>query len=109
MRLKNLVVSFGVGSMLLASSSFFTSCTPKVTEEQLTQLQDLRRRERTLNDDISRTRTSLTKIESEIASRRNEVTNCNKQKDFINQKLSSWPNSWPDWSPDTAAVQTPGR
>lgn len=92
------LTTLGVGT-LLVSIVAMTSCTSMITEEQLAQLQDLRKKERQLNADISTKNSEISKIESELNSRKRELTDCNKDKDFIQQKLSQWPNVWPDYTP----------
>lgn len=70
-----------------------------ITEEQMAQLQDLRRKERQLNSEISSRNSEINKIESELNARKNELNDCTKKKEFIQEKLSKWPNIWPDYTP----------
>lgn len=98
MNLKRTLAVLGASTLLISFVSL-TSCTSMITEEQLAQLQDLRKKERQLNADISAKNSEISKIESELNSRNKELTDCNKDKDFIQSKLSQWPNVWPDYTP----------
>jgi len=98
MSIKRTIITLGAGSLMFALISL-TSCTSMITEEQLAQLQELRKRERQLNQDISNKNAEINKIESELNARKKELNDCNKDKDFIMQKLSQWPNVWPDYTP----------
>lgn len=99
MNFKNLALSIGISGAILFSSLSFTSCTSKITEEQLAQLAELRKRESQLNQEISAKQSEISKLESEINSRQAVLNDCNKDKDFIKTKLSQWPNVWPDYTP----------
>jgi peptidoglycan hydrolase CwlO-like protein len=99
MKLAKLASAIGISSVLLFSSMSFTGCTPKITEEQLARLQELRKQEKQINADIVAKQGEISKIEGEINSRMQVLNNCNKDKDFIKQKLSQWPNVWPDYTP----------
>lgn len=86
----------GITASLLLSTSLLTDCTSKITEEQLMQLQELRKRESQLNQEISNKQNEISKVEKELNARKTELDNCNKDKEFVKQKLSQWPNVWPD-------------
>ncbi len=96
MKMKKLVSVIGICSALLFSSNLLTDCTSMITEEQLLKLQDLRKRESQLNQEISDKQTDMQKVERELNSRKTELNDCQKERDFIKQKLSQWPNVWPD-------------
>jgi peptidoglycan hydrolase CwlO-like protein len=81
------VIALGIG---------FTNCTPMVTPEQLAKLQELRKREVVLNEDISKANSNISKIQNELNQRMAEVKKCNDEKDYLNKKLANWPNVWPD-------------
>jgi len=98
MSLKRTIALFGASSLMIAIVSL-TSCTSMITEEQLAHLQDLRKQERQLNQDISNKTSEISKIETELNARKKVLNDCNKDKDFIQQKLSQWPNVWPDYTP----------
>jgi peptidoglycan hydrolase CwlO-like protein len=99
MKITKFASAIGLSSVLLISSMSFTGCTPKITDEQLARLQELRKQERQINSDIANKQNEITKIEGEIRARQSELTDCNKDKDFIIQKLAQWPNVWPDYDP----------
>ncbi len=98
MNLKRTLAVIGASTLMISFISL-TSCTSMITEEQLAQLQDLRKKERQLTADISVKNSEISKIEPELNARKKELTDCNKDKDFIQQKLSQWPNVWPDYTP----------
>lgn len=96
MKFKKLISIVGICSALVLSSSMLTNCTAMITEEQLVQLQDLRKRESQLNQDITGKQAEISKVEKELNSRKAELDNCQKDRDYVKQKLSQWPNVWPD-------------
>lgn len=85
-----------IGALFLGFVLLLTDCTSMITEEQLAELQNLRKRENMLNDEISAARNNLNSLKSELNARMNELNNCNKDKEFVTNKLSQWPNVWPD-------------
>jgi peptidoglycan hydrolase CwlO-like protein len=99
MKLTKLAAAIGVSAIVLSSSMSFTGCTAMITEEQMARIQELRAKEKQLNAEISSKESEISKIEGEIRSRQAELTDCNKDKDFIMQKLNQWPNVWPDYTP----------
>ncbi|MDQ1266701.1 MAG: hypothetical protein QG635_1853 [Bacteroidota bacterium] len=98
MKLKGLL-SCGIAGVILSSSLFFTSCTPKVTEEQLQQLKSLYEEESGLSKDIIKKKSEKSSIETELKNRTSELTDCTSKRDFIKSKLATWPDSWTDWHP----------
>lgn len=106
MKNKSLVTRIGICSAFLVSSMLLTNCVSKITEEQLMQLKDLRKQEVTLNQEIANKSTEITKVERELAARKAEADNCNKEKNYIKQKLAQWPNIWPDYTPNAPAGET---
>lgn len=58
------------------------------------QLQELRKRESQLNMQISNKQQDINKIQNEINARKSELSNCEKDREFVKQKLSQWPNVW---------------
>lgn len=110
MKFKSLISTLGICSAICASSFLMTNCTPMVSEEQLLQLQDLRKKEKTLTADISAKQAEIQKLERELNARKAEVDNCNKDREFVKQKLSQWPNVWPDYNPNEPAPEAaPGK
>ena len=90
-------IARGVAVLSLCGAFVFAaSCTPKITQEQLNELKELKRREAMLNDDIRKKESDLSRLRSEIAARKRELDKCNEDKAFVEEKLSKWPNVWPD-------------
>lgn len=77
-----------------------TDCTPMITEEQKIMLQELRRKERSLGDEISKINSENVRLESEIKNAQSVADDCNKKRKFIEDKLKTWPNVWPDYTPE---------
>ncbi len=75
------------------------NCTCKISEEDYNKLQDLRREERQLAADISKKREDKNAIERELKARQTEADKCKEEQDFIQKKLTQWPNVWPDYVP----------
>jgi uncharacterized protein YlxW (UPF0749 family) len=81
-------------------------CTPKITEEQLQRLRELRARERQLTVDIQQKESEKGRLQREISSRQSELNQCQDKKRFVQDKLATWPNAWPDYTPPSP--QQPG-
>ncbi len=94
MKFKKFISAIGICSVLVLSSSLLTDCTAKITEEQLMQLQELRKKESQLNQEISTKQSEISRIERELNSKKAELDNCNKDREFVKQKLAQWPNVW---------------
>ena len=102
MQLKKLTF-LGVGVAVIILPLFLNSCTPKVTEEQLAKLQELRKQERTLTDELDKKKKEKPGLEAELRSRMSELNDCTSRKDYIKQKLDKWPDVWPDYKPEPPA------
>ncbi len=89
----------GIGTLLIAGTFFMQSCSNKITEEQLKQLQELRKQEKSHTEMIDKKRAEKSKLESELNTRKSELNRCNEENDFIKKKLAAWPDIWPDWKP----------
>ena len=90
----------GIGSLIICAALFLSSCSNKITEEQLKQIKELKAQERSLQDDIQKKKDEKAKLESELNSRKSELKKCSDEVDFIKQKLATWPDIWPDWKPE---------
>lgn len=88
---------FAISTLAIVTLS---SCSFKITEEQLAQLQELRRQERSLQDGIANKKAELSRIKDETNMRKTELKNCQSELDLIKQRLSKWPDVWPDYSPN---------
>ncbi|MCX7880132.1 MAG: hypothetical protein N2517_05680 [Ignavibacteria bacterium] len=73
------------------------SCTPKITQEQLMQLRELRKQERSLNEMLSKKRDEKSRLERELNSRKNELRDCESKSQIVRDRIARWPNIWPDW------------
>ncbi|MFY8161230.1 MAG: hypothetical protein ACOVNU_07855 [Candidatus Kapaibacteriota bacterium] len=77
-----------------------TDCTPMITEEQKIMLTELRRKEVSLGDEITKINSANMKLEGEIKSSQAVADDCNKRRKFVEDKLKNWPNVWPDYTPN---------
>lgn len=99
MKRKSLVKRLSTVSAILIATFVLTDCTSMITEEQMAQLEELRRQEATIGDGIAKANKTISKLDGELSSRKAELKDCEEQKAFIEQKLKQWPNVWPDWTP----------
>jgi septal ring factor EnvC (AmiA/AmiB activator) len=97
---KSFITKIGVSSLLVAFVLFVSSCTSKITEEQLQQLNELRKQERSLTEMIDKKKQQKSRLEQELKSRQVELDDCTKKKEFVQDKLSKWPDIWPDYKPE---------
>lgn len=84
-----------MGAMLVASLAA-VSCSNKLTEEQLATLKELKRQEARLIAEIKEKESAIQRLESEAAPIKRELKDCEDKKAAIQQRLSQWPNVWPD-------------
>lgn len=83
-------------TMAIAAASFgFSGCASKITEEQLATLRDLRGKERSLNESIQMKRDEISRLQRELETRKGELKECNDRKAYLEAKLQTWPNCWP--------------
>ena len=80
---------------VLGAALCFAGCSNKITEEQLTQLKNLRAQEKSLNESILQKKDAKSRLEQELSTRKNELKDCNEQKQYVLEKLQNWPNVWP--------------
>ena len=104
MRLQNVLL--GAVGALLAGTVFLGGCTPKITQEQLQRLRELRAQERQLLQDIQRKEADKSRIQGEISSRKGELGRCQENERFVREKLAAWPNVWPDYTVPSAQDTT---
>jgi uncharacterized protein (DUF3084 family) len=90
-------IQLGVLVLATAGMTVLTSCSSKITEEQLATLRDLRQQEQTLNQQIRAKEGERDRLQSEVNARRAELDKCNTNKQFVQGKMAQWPNVWPDW------------
>lgn len=100
MVIKKNLTRIGIIAFLPIALLSFSGCSNKITEEQLAQLQELRKQERSLQDGIMNKKAELNRINDEINMRKTELKNCQTERDLIKQRLSKWPDVWPDYTPN---------
>ena len=100
MQKRRIFSAAGFGTLVLASAMFLSSCSNKITEEQMAQLDGLRRDEAKLNESLSKVRSEKSRLESELNARKAELKKCDDEVAFIKSKLATWPDVWPDWKPE---------
>ncbi len=83
----------------VAFGLIFSSCSNKITEEQLLQLRELRKQERSLTEMLSKKRDDKAKLERELNSRKAELKECEDKNNLVKERLAKWPDVWPDWKP----------
>ena len=95
------MVSLILISLLIGSTGLVLSgCKCKVKEDQLARLAELRRQERALNSEISDVQNTRPRLDRELQTRSSEYNDCDGKREIVKQRLSVWPNIWPDYSPE---------
>ena len=100
MKFQRVISGLALPSFIVGLAIIVSSCRPMVTQEQLKELKELRQQERSLTEQINTQKAENKKIKNEIDARKGELKKCNDNSEFVKQKLSQWPNSWPDWKPE---------
>jgi len=103
------ITSLIIGVFAVAFMLTNTGCTPKITDEQLTKLRQLKEQAASLEQDIKKKEAEKSALKKEVAARQAEDRQSSQNIEFIKQKLQSWPNSWPDYVPPSneAVIETP--
>jgi septal ring factor EnvC (AmiA/AmiB activator) len=98
----------------IAFGVFFAGCSNKITQEQLMQLRELRKQERSLSELIDKKKADKSKFERELNARKAELKDCEERTQFVKDKLAKWPDVWPDWKyvepkqePESAPAKAP--
>ena len=99
MKIKKIGSRISMGIIIVCSGLFLTACPCKIKDDQLTKLAELRRQERSLNGEISDLQNTKAKVDRELQTRTSEYNDCNGKRDIVKQRLSVWPNIWPDYTP----------
>ena len=98
-----------VGGFVVAVG-FLSSCgAAKITDEQKTQIAELRRQQASLSEKIKLRQSEVARLEREIGDRERAVAKCNEEKAALEERLSKYPNSWPDYTepaPEPAKTNT---
>jgi peptidoglycan hydrolase CwlO-like protein len=99
--------SLAASAVIVAIS--LSSCgAAKITDEQKTQLSELRRQQASLGEKIKLKTSDIARLEGEIAERERAVAKCTEEKIALEQRLAKWPNAWPDYTEpakDTTAAK----
>ncbi|MDR0926736.1 MAG: hypothetical protein LBO69_03085 [Ignavibacteria bacterium] len=98
MKLKKAVSLASMGLLVVASSIIMSSCTCHINDEQLAKIAELRRQEKSLNSEILSAQSAKAKVEAELKARTQEANDCNSRLEIVKQRLSVWPNVWPDYT-----------
>ncbi len=105
--------SFQAAALILvtAGATMLASCSSKITDEQLAELQKLRNQEQTLTQQINAAKQERSKLQGEVKAQQSQLDQCNSNKQFVNGKLQQWPNVWPDWqyTEDSGTESTPNH
>jgi hypothetical protein len=104
MKFRKLISNLALPTIVVAAAIIASSCRPMVTPQQLEELKELRAKEKSLTEQIQTQKDDISKIKTEIGSRESELKDCTEKSDFVKQKLSQWPNVWPDWPPEPPAA-----
>lgn len=99
-----------LGLLVVATASLtMIGCASKITQEQLTEIQNLKQQETTLRQQVSTKEQEKNRLAAEVATRRRELDQCNTNRQFIESKLATWPDVWPDWKDTPPPTATPRR
>ncbi len=99
MKIKKFRSLISTGVLVVVAGFIFSGCTCKIKDDQLSKLAELRRQEKSLNSEISDLQNAKAKVDRELQTRKSEYNDCNGKRDIVKQRLSVWPNIWPDYTP----------
>jgi outer membrane murein-binding lipoprotein Lpp len=99
MKIKKIGSLISMGAVVFSAGIILSSCTCKIKEDQLSKIAELRRQEKSLNSDIVDMQNSKAKVDRELQTRTSEYKDCDGRRDIVKQRLSAWPNIWPDYNP----------
>jgi uncharacterized protein (DUF3084 family) len=91
-----------------AASMALVSCSSKITDEQMAELQNLKTQEASLRQQVAAKESEKSRLQSEVNARRGDLDKCTSDRQFVEGKLATWPDVWPDWK-DTPTTTTPRR
>ena len=100
MSLKKTMSLFSLFIAVLVVPTILSSCTCKIKDDQLAKLEELRRQERAINSEISELQNTKSRIDREVSARTSEYNDCDGRREIVKQRLSVWPNIWPDYTPN---------
>ena len=99
MKIKKIGSLISMSIIVVCAGFILSGCKCKIKDDQLTKLAELRRQERSLNSEISDLQNTKAKVDRELQTRTSEYNDCNGKRDIVKQRLSVWPNIWPDYTP----------
>ena len=105
MKIRGLVSKIGLATIIIGATISMNSCTPMITEEQQSKIQELKTQEGQLKEELRSKKKEISKLNSEVSARNAELKKCKDDSEFVQAKLASWPNSWPDWKPEVPVVE----
>ena len=100
-------VARSIGALALVAALTIVGCTPKVTDEQLSKLRELRAESARLTTEIQKKDAEKVRLDGELARRRSEAKECADKLAFVQDKMSKWPNVWPDYDPNAPVTPPP--
>jgi len=83
----------------LAACVALSSCAKKITDEQLNQLHSLKHEIASLESANQQNDAEKSRLNDELQTETTQLNKCNDDKKFVMDKLSRWPDCWPDWHP----------
>jgi len=91
----------------VAACLTLSSCAKKATDEQLEQIHSLRREIASLENSIKQNDGEKGRLSSELSTLQAQLGKCSEELAFVKDKLSRWPDCWPDWHPAPPAPPEP--
>lgn len=98
MKIKKIGSFASICAVVVTSIIVFSSCTCKINDEQLAKLAEMRRTEKSISSEIANQQSAKAKVDRELQVRTSEANECNGRRDIVKQRLSAWPNIWPDYT-----------
>ena len=94
-------------SVVLTATFVMVGCTPKVSDEQLSKLRELRTESARLTNEIQKKDAEKVRLDGELSRKRSEAKDCADKLAFVQDKMNKWPNVWPDYDPNAPVIATP--
>lgn len=92
-KIRRAIITTALAALVLA-----VGCTPKITEEQLAKLRELKTESARLTTETQKKESEKSRLERELASRKSETKDCNDKRAFLVEKLNN-PTPWPNYPP----------
>lgn len=100
MKIRKPIVTLAAAGLLFSAGIGLTSCSNDITEEQLLELNTIKKEQRSLNRQLETKKGELAEIERELKAQTDKLDDCSERQRFVREKLEKWPDVWPDWSPE---------